>query len=461
MARQNGYVITRQALPKALASTVTHIENVEQLPLEGCLFVVIDFDDTHTLQLLHEIRSLPNYQLLPIFYLGHPPEHHAQILDGKFEEKSAGEAQKIQDRMELVKYTPNEKINDFEQLVCSYLFVRNDFILKGFLDYHNTSGFHYPLLDVLGFHQDSQHYWYMLQGMETRKLLKHETLVDEIQTCIHCKSGLLNFKNCCPNCQSIHITTQSFVHCFACGNVGPLSEFLRQEELVCSRCQVKLRHIGIDYDKPMEDKICQDCHYCFFEATVNAVCMVCEKLSDPADLHSKRLYEYRLASRGESLAKGIDQHLIVELSQFLKLIDLSIFMMVVRWQTLLARRYGELLFSLVALKVKNEEQLIAELGMFKTEKLLMEFFERVRSLLRDSDLVARDNKTILFFLPMTPPQGCAIIYERIKAFAAEQTVNEHKIAISIGTMSSSEVLQSNIGSDLLLTELYNRIVDHD
>lgn len=458
---KQGYIITRQVLPKELTHQAKLIGSMEQLPHQGCLFVVIDFDENTPPELLNQIRDKLNYQLLPIFYLGHPPEHHEQILDGRFDEKSIEQAQKVQDRIDLIKQVTHEKITDFEQLLASYLFVRNDFILRGFLDYRTPSGFHYPLLDILGFHQDSQHYWYMLQGMETRKLLKHENLVDEIQTCTHCKSGLLNFKNCCPNCHSIHITSQSFVHCFACGNIGPLSEFLRQEELVCSRCQVKLRHIGIDYDKPMEDKICQDCQHCFFEPVVNAVCMVCEKLSDPADLQTKRLYEYRLARRGESLAKGLDQHLVVELSQFLKLIDLSIFMMVVRWQTLLSRRYNELSFSLVALKVKNEEELIAQQGMFKTEKLLMEFFERVRSLLRDSDLVTRDNKTILFFLPMTPAQGCAIIYERIKAFAAEQSANGSKIAISVGTMSSSEVLQSNIGSDLLLTELYNRIVDHE
>lgn len=457
---KKGYVVTRQVLPMLLADKVNTIDTITQLPEDGAFFVVIDFDDNTRPQLINQLRKMPYYQLSPVFYMGKAPEYSEQILDGKFDENSIELAKYIQDRINLIKPIQDGSAIDFEHVVAAYLFVRREFILKGFLDYRSVSGFQYPLLDVLGFHEESHHYWYMLQGMETRKYLKHETLVDEIQTCPHCKAGLLNFKNCCPNCQSIHINTQSFVHCFACGNVGPLSEFLQQEELVCSRCQIKLRHIGIDYDKPMEDKICQDCHHCFFEATVNAVCMVCAKLTDPADLQSKRLYEYRLARRGESLAKGIDQHLVVELGQFLKLIDLSIFMMIVKWQTLLAQRYESLKFSLVALKVINEESLAEAQGISKTEKLLMEFFERIRTLLRDSDLVTRDNKTILFFLPMTPPEGCAIIYRRIRDFAEMQSSNGSKIEISLGTMSSTEVQESNIGTDLLLAELYNRVVEH-
>lgn len=134
-------------------------------------------------------------------------------------------------------------------------------------------------------------------------------------------------------------------------------------------------------------------------------------------------------------------------------------MMVVKWQTILARRYDQLIYSLFALKVTNEEELVNKLGMFKTEKLLMEFFERVRTLLRDSDLVTRDNKTIIFFLPMTPQQGCDIIYERIKAFAEIQS--ENKIHINVGIMSSWDVIKNDIGSDLLLAELYNRISNND
>lgn len=455
----NGYLITRQLTGKTLPDGIIPIENINRLPPQGCFFVLIDFNEGYPLSLVHDIRQQENYQLPPVFYTGTPPEHAEQLLDGPFTDDLFARAKAIQDKIQLVKAVHKEKISDFEQLICSYLFVREEYILRGFLDYRSPSGFQYPLLDILGFHEDAQHYWYMLQGMESRKLLKHETLIDEIQTCPHCRSGLLNFKNCCPNCQSVHIAVQSFIHCFSCGNVGPLSEFLHHEELVCSRCHVKLRHIGIDYDKPMEDKICQDCQHAFFEAAVNAVCMVCEKLSDPGDLQAKRLYEYRLARRGESLAKGIDQHLIVELGQFLKLIDLSIFMMVVKWQTILARRYDQLIYSLFALKVTNEEELINKLGMFKTEKLLMEFFERVRTLLRDSDLVTRDNKTIIFFLPMTPQQGCDIIHERIKAFAEIQS--ENKININVGMMSSWDVIKNDIGSDLLLAELYNRITSNE
>lgn len=457
---KKGYAITSQSLPKQLSEQVHVIDALESLPVEGCLFVVIDFDQVAAFDMLSQLRLRPHYQLSPIFYLGTPPQHADQILDGLFDSNSHQMATAIQDRLEIVAEAHGDKITDFDHAIVSYLFPREHFILKGFLDYHSRTGFKYPLLDILGFQEESEHYWYMLQSMENRKLLTQESMVDEIQNCPYCHSGLLNFKNCCPNCSSTHITTQSFIHCFTCGNVGPLSEFLQQEELICNRCHVKLRHIGIDYDKPMEDKICQDCHHYFFESNVNAVCMVCEKLSDPNDLESRKLFEYRLGARGESLAKGIEQHLVVELSQFLKLIDLSIFLMTIKWQTLMAQRYDDLHFSLLALRIENEDELIATQGSMKTEKILMDFFERIRQLLRSTDLVSRDTKTILFFLPMTPIEGCEIIINRIHAFTHDQE-DGIQIKISSGILPSNDILENKIASDLLLTELYNRIVQHD
>ncbi|KTD31354.1 diguanylate cyclase domain-containing protein [Legionella israelensis] len=460
MPINKGYIITEKEVEKSLSKHVIRIEDSKELPDDGCFFVVIDIEYV-SINCLYQLREKINYQLLPIFYIGHPPQHHEQILDGYFDEAAVERAKSLQSRMELIQAEKGRKIEDFEKLLSQYLFVRDPFILKGFLDYHSHTGIQYPLLEVIDYHNDPQHYEYMLHGMETRKLLKHEKLIDEIQACPFCSSGLLNFKNCCPNCQSIRITTQSFIHCFTCGNVGPLPEFLQGEELICSRCRTRLRHVGIDYDKPIEDKICQECHHFFFEPEVNAVCMVCNKLSDPADLPAKKLYEYRLARRGESLAQGIDQYFIVELSQFLKLIDLSIFMMIVHWQTLLARRYEQLSFSLMALSIQNEDELVATHGALKTERLFAEFFERIRTLLRSTDLVSRDNKTILFFLPMTPLEGTTTLSTRIKAFTEEQSINDSKIKLRTAMMTSSEILEKSIEEDLLLAELYNRIKEND
>lgn len=462
MGTRKGYVITKSVLEKPLLSQVVRVEkDLSELPDEGCLFVVINFEHATAIDCLYELRKKSNYHLLPVFYLGEPPEHHEQILDGYFDETAKERANAIQSRMALIQTEQEkEETDDFEKWLTKYLFVRENFHLKGFLDYRSPSGIHYPLLQILGHREDSQHNLSMLHGMETRKLLKHTALIDEIQTCPHCSAGLLNFKNCCPNCQSVHISTQSFIHCFSCGNTGPLSEFMQQEALICNRCQVRLRHIGIDYDKPIEDKICKDCHHFFFEPNVNAVCMVCTRLSDPEDLQSKKLFEYSLTPRGESLARGIEPYVMVELSQFLKQIDLSIFMMIVNWQTALARRYDQVSFSLVALTIQNEDELIATHGAFKTETLFMELFERIRTLLRNSDLVSRDNNAILFFLPMTPLAGVTTLYKRIRGFTDEQSSGGKKIKVRGSTLSSSEILENNIEDELLLAELYNRSIEN-
>ncbi|WP_253264768.1 diguanylate cyclase domain-containing protein [Legionella longbeachae] len=146
---------------------------------------------------------------------------------------------------------------------------------------------------------------------------------------------------------------------------------------------------------------------------------------------------------------------MVEAEQFLKLTELSVFMLILTWQLLLARRHAALHFSLISLSITNEDELVATYGMLKTEQLTLEFFERIRVLLRDSDLIARDDNVLVFLLPMTPAQNCITLLERIQSFTQKQQVGNLNIKINLTMMHSSELLEKNISKDLVLNELYN------
>lgn len=457
-----GYLISQQSALETQLSSLKMITHISQLPQSNCDFLVIDSEYEYcTLSLISSIRQQANFQLIPIFFIGelkNPVLIH--VLDGAFDEKALDIAAFARDKLILIKDKSSDD-HDFERLLINYAYLRNNFCFTCILNYQDPAGFYYPLLQILFPNGSSADFWLLLENMESRKLLTHQQMVDEIQTCAHCHSGLLNFKNCCPNCGSNHISTQSFVHCFTCGNMGPIPEFLREGELTCSRCHASLRHIGIDYDKPMEDKICQQCKFYFFEASVKAVCMVCGKLSAPEQLESRRLYEYSNSSRAKAIAQGVELSLIVELGQFLQLIDLSIFKMIINWQLIIVKRYKELHFSMASLNIKNEEELINSYGLLKTEKLIMDFFGRIRALLRDSDLIARDISMIVFFLPMTPAKGCLTLLERIHSFTKTQFLENMSIKVQIGMMHSSELLEKNMDLDLLLNELYHQQIKYD
>ncbi|CEK10522.1 TackOD1 domain-containing metal-binding protein [Legionella hackeliae] len=267
-------------------------------------------------------------------------------------------------------------MEDNELFLLSYLFTHSTILIHGFLTPYSAKGLSFPLLKVL-FGQDSNFdEWNFLQNLVSRDLLLQEKLIDEIQTCPSCTSGLLNYKNSYPNCHSIDIKTQQFIHCFTCGNIAPTKEFLRQERLICPSCNAKLRHIGMDYDKPLEDKLCYQCGFYFLDAEIIITCMNCSKTTNPENLITRRLYNYKLTKHGELLARGIEKKLQTRFSNFFEFIEFEVFFAIIKWQVKLSTRYKELHFSVLALKIINEDEILNEFGIFHTEKLLTEFYER-------------------------------------------------------------------------------------
>lgn len=453
-------VITERPVPENIYSKISAVSSVNCLPEQGCYAVVLDLQRSAWPDELVQIRQRKNYQLTPLFYWGKLADP-ASEFDGPFEPNALMIADEIQNRILLL---PESKLHEeTELLLLRYMFCREEFVLTGYFNYQSSTGFDYPLLKVLFQQNQIEDSWQFLQCMVSRDLLKHKRIVDEIQVCPHCKGGLLNFKNCCPNCQSIDITPQQFVHCFACGNIGPISTFLKHDQLICDRCNSKLRHIGIDYDKPLEDKLCNQCGFYFFEPEVMTICMVCLTLTRPNDLHTRKIYEYSLARRGEQLVKGLEQTIFQNLDQFFKIIDIQSFVLLLNWQIKLSKRYEEHIFSLVVLKVMNLEELIDYHGILNAEKILGQFFERLCSVFRDSDLATRDGSSLLFFLPMTPGERERLIFAKVKEFTDKQFSNtdEMPLKIQLGSMTSSEIIVSDLDDKLLIAELFNRIHDYE
>lgn len=454
-------VISDRSAPENIYSDIRSVPTVHDLPEHGCYAVVLDLQRSAWSDELLQIRQREHYQLIPLFFWGKAEDKEEQLFDGPFDSRALMKAGEIQERISLL---PSGKLTeDIELWLLSYLFCREGFVLKGYFNYHNSAGFGYPLLNLLLQNDHSENNWLFLQSMVSRDLLKHERVVDEIQVCPHCNGALLNFKNCCPNCQSIDTTLQQFVHCFTCGNIGPISTFLKHDQLICDRCNSKLRHIGIDYDKPLEDKLCNQCSFNFFEAEVMTICLVCLKLTKPNDLNTQKIYEYSLAKRGEQLVRGRDQVIFPNIDQFFKIIDYQSFKLLLNWQIKLSKRYQDHIFSLIVLKVTNIEVLIEHYGLLNTEKILEQFFERLCSLFRDSDLVTREDNSLLYFLPMTPGERVQLIFDKVMEFTAKQFSNKEEIPLNIqlGYMTSLEIIEADLSDQLLIAELFNRIHDYD
>ncbi|MBR1787559.1 MAG: hypothetical protein IJ762_00005 [Bacteroidaceae bacterium] len=92
--------------------------------------------------------------------------------------------------------------------------------------------------------------------------------VERIHLCPNCQSSHLIFAECCPKCESSHILQEPMIHHFRCANVSPESTYSYDGELRCPKCRHRLRHIGVDYDRPTDTYSCQECGHTFLHSEI-------------------------------------------------------------------------------------------------------------------------------------------------------------------------------------------------
>src|SRR5438874_1706126 len=122
-------------------------------------------------------------------------------------------------------------------------------------------------------------------------------------SCPSCSAGQLLFVETCPQCGSIDTAEQNFLHCYSCGHVGTQDEYLTNEGLACPKCAVRLRHIGVDYDRALETFACKDCSGRFTEPNVKARCLRCRNTCGTDALAERNYYGLQLAAAGEPAAR--------------------------------------------------------------------------------------------------------------------------------------------------------------
>ena len=144
--------------------------------------------------------------------------------------------------------------------LIGYLHSRQGHILEPYGNWENEKFYNYPLADAILEPSGSMS---LLQNLIDRKLLEPTQLLDRLRHCPRCDGTHLNYVDICPNCSNIDISQQPFLHCYTCGNVAPEEKFLTKGILSCPNCATRLRHIGVDYDRPLENYLCNACHHVF------------------------------------------------------------------------------------------------------------------------------------------------------------------------------------------------------
>ncbi len=314
--------------------------------------------------------------------------------------------------------------------LLSYLWVHN-ITLTPQAQPHQPFLYHYPLLSAWGIAPQDSFNW--LMGLKQRHWIENEKLHNRLRYCPTCHSGHLNYIDVCPQCQSIDIQTQSSLHCFSCGHVGKQQTFRKQASLSCPNCFQQLRHIGVDYDRPLENQHCNSCDLLFTDALVHAECLDCKSHSDVNDLHVQSVHSFKLAVAGRNLVRQGRTASIFHLAPGEQM-PLSQFYWLIDWQNKLAKRHKQT-HTILSVQLLNLPSFLARMGEAKGLAQLDALQERLRNVLRTTDACSNYSQDgLLLFLPLTDQEHITPVLKKLVELKQKQEDLTLEIAIKTVTI---------------------------
>jgi GGDEF domain-containing protein len=343
-----------------------------------------------------------------------------------------------------------------QERLLKYLWLRPDFVLEPQHEWRHARYYRYPLLEALSGESDGFDW---LQSLFIARLLEPVKLLDRQRECAFCRSAHLSFVDICPNCHDIDIDKRASLHCFTCGYVDAQEKFLNNGILVCPKCDARLRHIGSDYDRPIESYGCRQCGFSFVEGEVQARCASCDKKMTPEELVTHAIHSWRLSERGRIIAiRGEAGDLFSPFDE-LNFVSNELFKHHLDWLLTQIQRYSDIRFSLLGLYFRNLPELAAVLGHARVLQWVEAFAQRLRQILRSPDLSTRTAENMIWLLlPHTDEQGLKGLQARIESSVplAQQPGNLRLDWQFFGIPSSRMNVQET--AELLLARLRSELL---
>lgn len=369
------------------------------------------------------------------------------------------------DQLETVAQHINTKLADIEQgidfddeeqLLLSFLYSRDGLCLEPVIDATSPQLARYPLVEY--FIEDKRVALKAVLSLASQDLLQASEIVDEIQCCPHCHNGWLSYRNTCPECQSVDIQKTAYLHCYRCGNTEPEYHFLKKNILICQRCNSQLSHIGIDYDRPLEEYLCVKNKHQFIDTKVICRCLSCKQDIATEHLYSQKISRYRLGDRGANHLHSKQALLSSDLKDEDNFCDPTYFSMFVDWMLRACSRHDKMSFSLVTIRILNTKELTQQLGLSKSRQLFRDFFAHLRAQLRTTDMGQRsDSGQVLLLLPQASSSSISAIRTNLGKFIKQYKTQELiTIRLSFHSISSDEIQIDKYDAQLLLYELNTR-----
>jgi diguanylate cyclase (GGDEF)-like protein len=276
----------------------------------------------------------------------------------------------------------------------------------------------------------------ILDDLASRAILSRH-LHDKIHICPSCDKYNINFREVCPECGSPDIEVQEMIHHFACGHVGPVSQFQHGLRFICPKCRAELRHIGLDYEKPTETYLCRINGHIFSEPEVEAVCVACGAKESPKDLINRNIYTYELTGRAEDVVQlgqleptQIDPLL---LDKQVGLYHFAYFERELATEISRSTRHKHPV-GVIVLGIDFYEDYVKKFGRSDALQYLATLGQVIREIMRMSDIPARyGTENIAIILSETPGKGCAAFLKRLRDRLDKIKLPRTDVTLSIST----------------------------
>ncbi|API86275.1 hypothetical protein [Francisella uliginis] len=327
---------------------------------------------------------------------------------------------------------------DWQARFLIYLYTRRSVrTLDVSTDISSKSFFSYPILDVFCQTKNFD-YFEWIKELAQREILKVESFVKSFFCCSNCYSVRALFSERCPDCKSENILLADFLHCYTCGNISPEREFMLEDELVCSQCKTKLKHIGHDYDRPLESYSCNDCGSIFVDPEVITECVDCSFKTLTEKMIKKKVNNYELTKKAHHHIKMNLLEYSMSIFDEINYIAPDFFYSLIEWAFQMQKRNTAYEFSLLHINIFDYITMIDISSISK----------KLREILRKTDMLTRvNNQNIWIWLPGTGLSGATKVVEKLKNMTMENKKLEE--SVSVRAFHSTDISITKTAESLL------------
>ena len=314
------------------------------------------------------------------------------------------EVERILTRISDLKFTHSISFEAqmIEKIIC-YLYISQSYTLAPIPYVYSDVNFAYPILSV-NFRLSDEHTALDILDIAEKEGIFDSEYYDRIYLCANCSSGHLSYREVCPKCGSSNSQTEDIIHHFPCGYVGPLRDFTNEidDQLDCPKCNKRLRHIGVDYDKPSVLHECKNCSHKFQDYNVKARCLSCQNDTGVESLTGREIRTYTLTKKGEMAAINGFVTTSKDIDEIIGTIKFDTFKTMLKYE-IERLRQTEGSSNVCAIHIINPSLVYSKIGAEVQKGLLKDIVKVIRSNIRSSDIISfQSSSTIVLSMNEIP-----------------------------------------------------------